>query len=332
MDERAADEAPDELRRRRRRGEAARWERYVLAPTLLLVAVALGLLPFVVASMVAELRGGQTALYDLRDGKLIGPGETVNPGGAEFLNVAVVGLDEAAGSVTLAISGNRSCAPCASPKQMTFSALDADVAQRRGITPFATVTVPAGQTVYSQSITLPVRGSPIRYPFDAYRLRLGLDLPPPESQPAGGPTGDQALGTLESQLTRFAMDAPVLVAAAPPTARQTPSAPALEYDLAFHRPAYLPVLAMLLVVFVAVSSGLALATQPIDGLLLSLGGLILAIWGVRSVLVPSWLEAITAVDLALSGVILLLLIGVAMRAALHLHRRAGLHLPRLRRR
>jgi hypothetical protein len=57
----------------------------------------------------------------------------------------------------------------------------------------------------------------------------------------------------------------------------------------------------------------------------------LAIWGVRSVLVPSSLEAVTAVDLALSGVILLLLIGVALRAALHLHHRAGLRLPRLRR-
>jgi hypothetical protein len=58
----------------------------------------------------------------------------------------------------------------------------------------------------------------------------------------------------------------------------------------------------------------------------------LAIWGVRSVLVPSWLETVTAVDLALSGVILLLLIGVAVRAALHLHRRAELHLPRFRQR
>ncbi|HEU5432557.1 MAG TPA: hypothetical protein VFU81_12890 [Thermomicrobiales bacterium] len=308
-----------------------RWHRYILAPTLLLVAVALAALPFVVASMVAEFRGGQAALYDLRGGRPIGPGETVNPGGREFLNVAVVDLNEATGSLTLAISGNRSCNPCASPKQMTFFALDADVGQRRGITPFATVTVPAGQTTYSQRVTLPVRGSPIRYPFDTYQVRLGLDLPPPESQPAGGPTNNQVLGTLESQLTRFVMDAPVLVASASPTTQTSPT-PGLVLDLAFHRPVYLPALATLLVVFVAVSSALALATQPIDGLLLGLGGLILAIWGVRSVLVPSWLEAITAVDLALSGVILLLLVGVAVRAALHLHRRAGLHLPRLRRR
>jgi hypothetical protein len=70
--------------------------------------------------------------------------------------------------------------------------------------------------------------------------------------------------------------------------------------------------------------------QPIKGLMLGVAGLILAIWGVRSVLVSSSLDAIIAVDLARPGVILLLLIGVTMRAALHLHRRAGLHLLRLR--
>src|SRR5436305_1265732 len=58
-------------------GSEKRWERFVLAPTLLLVAVALGLLPFVVSSMVAELRGGQVVLYDLRDGQPIGTNEVV---------------------------------------------------------------------------------------------------------------------------------------------------------------------------------------------------------------------------------------------------------------
>ena len=220
---------------------------------------------------------------------------------------------------------------------MTFYALDDDASQRRGIAPFATVTIPEGETAYSETVTLPARGSPTRYPFDAYRLRLGLDLPPPESEPAGGPppgtspTSGQVLGALQSQLVRFAMSPPVVVAALAPDG-DAASAPRLVYDLEFRRPAYLPALAALLVVFVATSSALALLTQPIDGLMLGVGGLIPAIWRVRSVLVPSALEAVTAVDLALSGVILLVLIGVAVRAAFHLHRRAGLRLPRLRQR
>ena len=44
------------------------------------------------------------------------------------------------------------------------------------------------------------------------------------------------------------------------------------------------------------------------------------------------MEAITALDLALARVILFLLIGIAVRAALDLHHCAGLHLPWLRQR
>lgn len=303
------------------------WERFVLAPTLLLVAVALGTLPFVVASMVSELRGGPNhTLYDLRDGQPIGAGEEVAASASEYLNVAIVDLNAVAGSATLAISGNRACNPC-QPKRMTFFALDEDAAQRRGLPPFATVTIPADELAFSEEITLPVRGIPTRYPFDTYQLRLGIDVPPPESEPAGGPTSGQVLGTLQSQLFRFTMADPVIVAAAPKAVTDESLAPHREFDLEFRRPAYLPVLAVLLVLLVAASSALALLTQPIDGLMLGVGGLILAVWGVRSVLVPSSLDAVTAVDLALSGVILLLLVGVAVRAALHLHRRAGLHLP-----
>jgi hypothetical protein len=242
---------------------------------------------------------------------------------------------EAAGSATLAVSGNRSCDPCLA-KRMTFHALDEDASQRRRLAPFATVTVPEGELSDSEIISLPVRGSPTRYPVDAYWLRLGLDLPPPEPEPAGGPPpgADPAqreiLSTVQSQLSRFAMTAPAVATAATAPSTGGQPAPRFVFDLAFRWPAYLPVLAALLVVLVATSSALALLTQPIDGLLLGVGGLILAIWGGRSVIVPSWLEAVAAVDLALSGVILMLLIGVAVRAALHLHRRAGLRLPRLR--
>lgn len=312
-----------------------RWHGLALAATLLLVAVVLGLLPFVVGSMVTEFRGDATvALYDLRDGQPIGAGEEVDPAGAEYLNVAVVDLDEAAGSATLAISGNRPCVECGE-KVMTFLALDDDASQRRGLSPFVVVTIPAGDTAFSERVELPVRGSPTRYPFDAYRLRLGVVLPPPESATVGSDgapsePGAQVLATLQSQLAQFVMSSPVALDPEQVASSGLPEIPHGVLGLEFRRPAYLPVLAVLLIVLVAVSSGLALVTQAVDSLMLGVGGLILAVWGVRSVLVPSSLEAVTAVDLALSGVILLLLLGLAVRAALHLQRRTGYRLPRRR--
>ena len=281
------------------------WHRFVLAPTLLLVAVALGLLPFVVASLIDEFRGGQNVLYDLRDGQPISAREEVDPGGAEFLNVAAVDLDEAAGRYSGGLPGT---GPRPLPAEADdLFALDEDVSQRRGIFALRHDHRPRG----GKSPT----ARTLRYRYAAARpatrsMTTGCALvstcrhrsrsrgwPPPErTRPAGS-----VLGTFQSQLSDWRWTLPVVVAATPSAdASDTPN---LVLDLEFTRPAYLPVLAGLLVLFVAMSSDLALLTQPIDGLMLGVGGLILAIWEFALCSGPSWLEAITAVDLALSGVI-----------------------------
>jgi hypothetical protein len=101
--------------------------------------------------------------------------------------------------------------------------------------------------------------------------------------------------------------------------------------LTFERPAYLKVLAVVLVVLIAISATLAMFTRGIDELALGFGGIILGVWGVRSVLMPQSLSTVTAIDLALSWLILLLLLGLAVRAMLHFHRHSDLPLPRPRR-
>ena len=97
-------------------------------------------------------------------------------------------------------------------------------------------------------------------------------------------------------------------------------------QLEFRRPIYLQVLTALLVLLIGISGLLALLTRSIDDLLLGIGGLILGVWGIRSVMVPQPLPTLSVVDMSLSGVILLLLIGLAIRAAIHFHHLSELHL------
>ena len=92
--------------------------------------------------------------------------------------------------------------------------------------------------------------------------------------------------------------------------------------------AYLEVLAVVLVALIAISAALALFTRSISELTLGVGGLILGVWGIRSVLMPTALPTVTAIDLALSWIILLLLLGFALRTILHFHRHSDLPLPR----
>ena len=56
--------------------------------------------------------------------------------------------------------------------------------------------------------------------------------------------------------------------------------------LSLERPAYVKVLAVVLVLLIAISAALALFTRALDELTLGIGTLILGVWGIRSVLIP----------------------------------------------
>jgi hypothetical protein len=83
--------------------------------------------------------------------------------------------------------------------------------------------------------------------------------------------------------------------------------------LEFWRPLYLPVLVVLLVLLLGGAAAFSVRTQPVEQLLLRMGSLILGAWGIRATLVPGRSAYVTAVDLALSLVILLLLGGILAR-------------------
>ncbi len=330
--------------------------RYVpaLIAAVALIALTVGSLPFVAGSMIDELGGRRGVVYDLRTGNPIGAASTADPVAGNTLSVAVIDLDEAAGALVLAVSGNRTCLGQCPASRLTLVALDDDASDRRGISPFVFVRLAEGESIFSQQVELPVRGTPTRYPFDTYRIRLGFGAPPPGMEPSAEtplslavatpvpvPTGPERTTpdgvppiaappgegsgfavTLQNQLVQFAMEPPRSVEVSRAAALTDRFGIQQVQNLTFRRPTYLPVLTVLLVVLVAASSTMSLFTQAIDSLLLGVGGLILAVWGVRSVLSPQLLPLVTAVDLALLSVILFLLLGLSVRVALHLRRRA----------
>ena len=99
--------------------------------------------------------------------------------------------------------------------------------------------------------------------------------------------------------------------------------PVAALDLTFQRPVYLQVITVLLVLLIAVSGFFALATQSLGDLSLGLGGLILGVWGIRSVVIQGNLPDITVVDSVLAIIILLMLLGVAIRVALAIRAAPG---------
>ena len=313
------------------------WYRLALGATIVLVLGVLAMLPLAVRSMHEVLGRGPDPLYDLITDQVVTPeAAAAAAADAAYFNLGLVNFDETTGQITVAVSGNRVCAETCPTLALTFAALDDDADQRRGLPPSATLTLQPDDLVFSQAIQLPVRGQPSLYPFDQYQLWLGVggvateaDGTSVELRPEN--LAGRAVVTFQNRIPDIIMDSPVPIAPDTVSVAADPFGFLAVQALTFERPAYLKVLAVVLVVLIAISATLAMFTRGIDELALGFGGIILGVGGVRSVLMPQALSTVTAIDLALSWLILLLLLGLAVRAMLHFHRHSDLPVPRPRR-
>ena len=98
--------------------------------------------------------------------------------------------------------------------------------------------------------------------------------------------------------------------------------------MTFSRPLYLKVLTVLLVLLVTAAAAYAVFLRPLSDLVVNSGALVLGVWGIRAVLLGAAVPGITAVNLALSVVILFLLLAFTARTVLYLHARSGIPAPR----
>jgi hypothetical protein len=301
-----------------------------LVVTVLVVIVVLGLLPTMLTSMVEELEGQSgDHIYDLFTGQVVDPNRIVGPDAA-FVNIAVTNLDEAAQLATLTVSGNRVC-PAICPRMTgTFYSLGSDAARRRGLPPSASVTVPGETGSYTFTIQLPIRGTPQRYPFDDYNLLLGLivslELPNGREEIVDSPArAQQAVSlTLEDLVSRLNMIPPQPVDPAQVRSPSDPTDFLLVDEMQWQRPRYLRILTIMLVILISASGMFALGLRSLHELVLGIGGIILGIWGVRSVVVQSPLPDVTLIDAVLGLVIMVMLLALALRAARYFYVLSGL--------
>ncbi|MFN8593493.1 MAG: hypothetical protein U0031_18700 [Thermomicrobiales bacterium] len=306
------------------------FHRLALAQAVLLVIMVIFALPLALRSMNTTLFNREArTLYNF-------PAETIVPaitedldtGTISFLNFAAVDIDEAAGSITFAVSGHRLCGATCPTLTFTLVSLDDDANVRRALPPSATITLQPDETVFTHTAVLPIRGQPSLYPFDDYDLWLGVAGTVNQN---GTPVeltesmlANHAVITTQNQLRDYTMDPPTAIDPA------KVSSPMDPYDfigverLVFERPDHQQILAVLLLILISSSAIIAVALRDISDLAFGIGSLVLAIWGVRSVLVPNPLPVVTSVDLALSIVILFVLLGLAVRAAIYFREQSGL--------
>jgi hypothetical protein len=285
----------------------------LVAALLLLVVV---LLPFAVDSLVENV-----AQPDVNRVYPITPADT--PFGYTYsrLRVRLVTLDEWSGQLTLQVSGVHVCQnACLRDYKFLFVSVPLGDSEHDGLLPPAqSVSYPPNAMETTQLISLPVYGDSLRFPFDTYRLRLGVVME--KSFPDGSATvlsPDDAYGhvflSIAPHVARTTLQSPISEEPVGLRPYRTPFQYVYVTDLVLQRPLYLRVLAVLLVLLAAAAGSYAVLMRPLHELVINAGALVLGVWGIRAILLGTAVPGLTAVDLALAVIILFLLTSLTVRA------------------
>lgn len=320
------DETEDALPR-----EDHRWPRLGLLTTVLLIAGVVVALPFAFASMQTELLGRQQeTLYEFPSGEAITVATAARMAlGESFYNLAATDVNEAGGTLGVALSARRDCSAGCAAVRVVVAALGSNAPLRQGLPPSVVVNLGATDSTYAGAVSLPIEGWPSLYPYDSYSIRLGVSsgIVGPDGNVTPATAADlqgTVLGTIQNASADFFMDPPRPLDPATVAHADDAGHYLGVMELTFRRPLYLRVLAALLPLLVALSTGLSLVTRNVNDLLIGVGSLVIGIWGVRAVLVPSGYPVVTTIDLSLSMIILLMLLALAIRSARQFHRRSAL--------
>jgi hypothetical protein len=289
-------------------------------------------LPFSVKSVVDDILGPVTGrvVKITRDRP-----DAAHPNHTK-LHMAFVSIDETQLLASIRVSGHHVCVACDWSDRVLFVSVTQDDLDADGMPPSVSVTLPQSSAEISQVIELPVRGHPIHYPFDSYRLVVGVVL-----QRLRGNAPPQTLSTAEAKghlflsvqelLPRQTMSGPFMLDRASIRAADDPFEYVEAFEMGFERPRYLRVLAVILVLLIASAAAYSVFLRPLHDLVLNSGALVLGVWGIRSILTPANLYYLTAIDLALSIVIMFTLGAITVRALIYVHDEADMGLIRRRR-
>ena len=295
---------------------------------MLLLAIAVTL-PFSLASMVDDVLGPSTGMvFPL----MKHPRASMAPTFSR-LHLAVTSIDETRLTATVRVSGHNTCSSCAWTDRILFVSLASDDLDAEGMPPSTIVALPPSAEGVAKLVELPLRGFPIRYPFDRYDMVVAVALqrvyPDGRIETLSPEQTPRHLSlSIQELLPSLLMSAPEPV---DPESLRDPEDPiqyAGAYHVSFKRPRYLRVLAVMLVLLIASAAAYSVFLRPLADLIVNSGAVVLGIWGIRTILTPGNLYYLTAVDLSLSIIILFLLGGLTVKALIHAHDKGELRILR----
>ena len=300
---------------------------FLFSIALVLSLVTIVSLPFALRSVLKDIRHPDHEALEFTP-KEITPGSSYSR-----LDVGVTGVDEVNHTAFLRVSGFHSCAAeCGTyTDKVVFYQVDEDDTHQDSMPSSEAITLPNSSAEVSAKMSLPLRGSVLMYPFDKYRLGLGVVvervsadktvriLTPEE-------TKGQLLITLDEQVARLDMGHLRIVNPATVKPSKAPFDYAYVALLDFERPVFLQIVVSMVVVLTVAVAIFTMLTRPFDQLVINAGAVILGIFGARSLVLQGFPADVTLVDTVFALVVLYNLLTLTFRGMNFFHRNAKMNI------
>lgn len=302
-------------------------QRSLFAVSFLMAFVTIASLPFALISVIKDIRHPDHEALEFTPSG-IRPADN-----SSRLSVAVVSVDEVNHTASLRVNGFHSCTKdCGTyTDKVIFFQVDEDDGEQVSIPHSEGVTLPHTGREVAAKITLPIRGSVLTYPFDHYRLGLGVIIERTGADKTvrfltPAETKGQLIITLDEQVARMEMANMHMLDPKSIMPKNAQFEYAYAGVLHFERPAFLKIVVSFVVLLTVAVAIYTMITRPFDQLVINAGAVILGVFGARSLVLSGFPADVTLVDTIFSMVVLYNLLALTIRGMNFFHRGGKLNI------
>lgn len=243
------------------------------------------------------------------------------------LHINIMSLDEVNGQAKMRIHGFRSCdedCEAFEERVLLYNADRKNNYLKDAIPVSHRINLPNNPREFTEEVSFPMRGSVFFYPFDRYKLTIGVVVE--RKYPDGKvvilspeETKGHLIMTLEDNVPKATMSVVKIIDAETVKPKKLGYPYAFVRQLKFERPTYSILTVVMVILLSIVVTIFTMFTQSFDKLILNTSALIFGVWSIRSLLLTGYPD-VTLLDTVLQALVVFILLVLTFRSMNFFHR------------
>ena len=279
--------------------------------TMLIILVSLILSPWILYSMYKEVVSNSSNSDAI---SLIKPSE------AQSIDIDITfnSIDPVNNIANITVAGYKKCtlpSQCLSlGSYLLISEFYMGKENANKIPPYSSIPLPKDNSVFQSTLSFPITGDIASYPYDSWKSNISISVIDPNGNVI--PEGDKKINViLDENVTKLRINEYGIV----DTKLTNTKIPDLyAFSVGFDRPFYVKYTTSILVLLLFFATLCTIAFTDHAKLIMSSAGIILGIWGARTLIIGSLPPDLTLIDMILLILVILVLMSVAWKVASHI--------------